>query len=74
MQEDFQASILYYLKVIASSMPLILSMFVLYYFGKHEVWIPETPHRDKMTILILVLGFSLSFFLHSFLNGWKKSK
>lgn len=55
-----------WLKIAAALAPCILSMYVLYYLGKYEIWVPETPHRDKMTILILILGMAMSFFARSY--------
>ncbi|MFB0996829.1 MAG: hypothetical protein QMC30_09205 [Porticoccaceae bacterium] len=65
--------LLHWLKNAVSAGPWILSMYVLYYAEKHQLWIPETPHRDKITIVVLVLGLALSFLLKSYFNG-KKNK
>ena len=61
MMPDLKNRVLFYLKAFLALAPLIGAMYALYYFGKYEVWIPETPHRDKITIAILVLGVSISF-------------
>ena len=55
-----------WLKIAAALAPCILSMYFLYHLGKYEIWVPETPHRDKMTIVILVLGMALSFVARSY--------
>jgi len=44
----------------------VASMYLLFWLGKYEVWLPETAHRDKITIVILVAGMGLSFLLQSY--------
>ena len=63
----------HYLKFAVGMLPALVACFVLYYFEKHQVWIPETPHRDKYTIAILLIGMTASYFLLSHLakNGKK---
>ena len=53
MSSDLTTRFGSWLKIAAALAPCILSMYLLYYLGKYEIWVPETPHRDKMTILIL---------------------
>ncbi|NQY33636.1 MAG: hypothetical protein HRT37_01440 [Alteromonadaceae bacterium] len=53
-------------KIAIASTPLVISMYLLYWLGKHEIWLPETLHRDKITIAVLVAGMALSFFLQSY--------
>ena len=72
MMPDLKNRVLFYLKAFLALAPLIGAMYALYYFGKYEVWIPETPHWDKITIAILVLGVSVSFLLYSRINPKKK--
>ncbi len=52
--------------------PFFLSMFILYYLGKHEIWMPDTPYRDLMTIFVLTVGMTSSFFLSTFFFKWRK--
>ena len=66
MSSDLTTRFGSWLKIAAALAPCILSMYVLYYLGKYEIWVPETPHRDKMTILILILGMAMSFFARSY--------
>ena len=72
MMPDLKNRVLFYLRAFLALAPLIGAMYALYYFGKCEVWIPETPHRDKITLAILVLGVSISFWLYSLINPKKK--
>ncbi len=62
----------YALKVVIALAPCIASMYLLFWLGKHEVWLPETPHRDKITIVVLVMGLALSFLLYSTFDKHKK--
>ena len=73
MMPDLKNRVLFYLKAFLALAPLIGAMYALYYFGKYEVWIAETPHRDKITIAILVLGISISFWLYSLINPKKNA-
>lgn len=67
--------ILTWLKYALSSIPWIASMYLLYYFGKSEIWGTETSYRDIMTIAILLLGMGLSFAVQSyFIKQDKRSK
>ena len=60
-----------WIKTVIAAGPWILSMYALYYAEKHQLWIPETPHRDKITIVVLVLGLGLSFLLKTYFTAKK---
>ena len=66
MSSDLATRFGSWLKIAAALAPCIISMYLLYYLGKYEIWVPETPHRDKMTILILIMGMAMSFFARSY--------
>ena len=66
MSSDLTTRFGSWLKIAAALAPCILSMYLLYYLGKYEIWVPETPHRDKMTIVILIIGMAMSFFAQSY--------
>ena len=66
MSSDLTTRFGSWLKIAAALAPCILSMYLLYCLGKYEIWEPETPHRDKMTIVILVIGMAMSFFARSY--------
>ncbi len=53
------------LEVAIAFTPWLISMYVLYWLEYGEIWTTETAHRDKMTIVILVVGMGLSFLVHS---------
>ena len=73
MMPDLKNRVLFYLKAFLALAPLIGAMYALYCFGKYELWIPETPQRDKITLAILVLGVSISFWLYSLINPKKNA-
>ena len=56
MLNYFKIQTIYVLKIVIVATPLLMSMYLLYWLGKHEIWVPETSHRDKITIAILVAG------------------
>ncbi len=66
MSSDLTTRFGSWLKIAAALAPCILSMYLLYCLGKYEIWVPETPHRDKMTIVILIIGMAMSFFARSY--------
>ena len=66
MSSDLTTRFGSWLKIAAALAPCILSMYLLYCLGKYEIWVPETPHRDKMTIVILVIGMAMSLFARSY--------
>ena len=45
--------------------PWILSMYLLYWLEVSGTWTTETHHRDKMALLILLIGMGLSFLVYS---------
>ena len=52
-------------KKVMAVLPFIVSMYFLYFLEKAEIWLPEMPHRDKITIVVLILGMGISFYLLS---------
>lgn len=52
-------------KLAIALSPWLFSMYLLYWLGKYEVWLPETAHRDKITIVVLIAGMGLSFLLQA---------
>lgn len=65
MSKDLKMQLIRMIKIMIALTPWLVSMYLLFWLGKHEVWIPETPHRDKITIAILVVGMASSFFVYS---------
>jgi len=72
MLSYLKAITVYALKISVSLAPCIVSMYLLFWLGKHEVWLPETPHRDKITIMVLIMGLAFSFLIYSYFDKQKK--
>jgi hypothetical protein len=58
----------YILTIAFALTPCIASMYLIYWLDISETWIPQTPHRDKITIVILGSGLVLSFFLQTYIS------
>jgi hypothetical protein len=65
MLNSLKIKVIYGLKIAIALTPLLTSMYLLFWLGKAEIWVPETAHRDKMTIAIVAVGMVLSFLLQS---------
>lgn len=53
------------LKSAVAVAPWLASMYFLYWLGKNEIWVPETPFRDVITIAIVAVGMIMSFLIQS---------
>lgn len=53
------------IRVILTALPWVLSMYTLYWLEYGEIWTLATPHRGKTSVIILLVGMSLSFFLYT---------
>ncbi|MGI9238767.1 MAG: hypothetical protein ACR2QZ_15315 [Woeseiaceae bacterium] len=51
--------------------PWLMAMYVFYWLDSSGTWTSETPHRGKMSVVLLAAGMLLSFLLHSRLAGSK---
>ena len=56
------------LDIILAFVPWVVSMYVLYWFEYAAIWSPETPHRDKISLAVLILGMGASFLLYAYLS------
>ena len=73
MNSKWITQILLWLRWGIATVPLLFSMYTLYYLGKHEIWIPQTPHRDKITIFVLLMGMSGSLLSITFFSKCNKT-
>jgi FtsH-binding integral membrane protein len=48
--------------------PMVLSIYLLYWFEVSKTWNSETAQRDVVTVLILRAGMVLSFLLLSYFS------
>ena len=65
MVSSLKLKSLYALKLAIAFAPWLISIYVLYWLGKNEIWTPETAHRDKITIAVVALGMVSTFLLLS---------
>ncbi len=65
MPNTLKTQVHHILKVAIALAPWVASLYVLYWLEYGEIWSIETPHRGKISVAILMLGMSLSFFLYS---------
>ena len=73
MPGSFTSSLWRVLEVSIASVPWLVSMYVLYWLEYGEIWVPDTAHRGKMSVAILIVGMGLSFSVYSyFLKRAKK--
>ena len=59
-------------KALIAFIPWVVSMYTLYWLEYGEIWTTATPHRGKTSVLILLIGMSLSFLLYTRLFEHKK--
>jgi len=52
-------------KIIATGAPWLISMYTLYWLEYDEIWSPDTSHRGKFSVIILIIGMGLSFLVYS---------
>lgn len=72
MQGTWVSSVL---KWTITAIPLLVVMYGLYWLEQSGTWVPQTPHRDKITIAVLALAMALSFVIQSwFLKREKRKK
>lgn len=60
------------LKAFLASVPWLLSMYLFYWLDSSGTWTIETPHRGKLSVVILAAGMIASFYLYSYLSGRKQ--
>jgi hypothetical protein len=53
------------LVVAVAFAPWLISMYVLYWLEYSAIWSHDTPHRGKLSVAILVVGMSLTFFAYT---------
>ena len=57
------------LKIAIALVPWILASFVFYWLDSSGTWTAETPHRGKMSVMILGFGMLASLLLHTWLSN-----
>ncbi|MEM9623068.1 MAG: hypothetical protein AAF993_15560 [Pseudomonadota bacterium] len=62
------------LKTLIGFVPLIAALFTLYWLESSGLWTIETPHRGKLSVLVLMIGMGLSFVAYSWLFDRKAER
>jgi len=63
--ENFKQGAASTVQAMLSTTPMLVSMYLLYWLEKNAIWIPQTLHRDKLSIIVVAVGMVLSFLIHS---------
>ena len=53
------------LKLLIAFTPWVLACFTFYWLHTSGTWSSETPHRGKMSVILLGTGMVLSFLIQS---------
>ena len=56
------------LKTGVAFIPWILASYAFFWLHDSGTWTVDTPHRGKISVVILASGMVVSFLLHSYLN------
>lgn len=52
-------------KTAVTAVPWIASMYLFYWLDSSGTWTADTPHRGKLSVLIMSTGVTLSLLLFS---------
>ena len=72
MQKSTESRFRIAAKALIAFIPWVVSMYTLYWLEYGEVWTTATPHRGKLSVLILVIGMGLSLLTYSQLTSRKQ--
>ncbi|NRB70889.1 MAG: hypothetical protein HRU51_03125 [Xanthomonadales bacterium] len=61
------------LKIALSLLPWLLSMYGFYWLDSN-LWDASTPHRGKLSVMLMGSGMALSFLLYSRLLAQRKTR
>lgn len=61
------------LTIAIALIPWIVASFVFYWLDSSGTWTPETPHRGKLSVMILATGMVLSLLLYTRLSKRENS-
>ncbi|MEM7280137.1 MAG: hypothetical protein AAF438_00700 [Pseudomonadota bacterium] len=65
MIQAVKAKVIQGLILFLALIPWIASMFTFYWLDASGTWTSETPHRGKISVVILSAGMALSFALYT---------
>lgn len=61
------------LTIAIALIPWIVASFAFYWLDSSGTWTPETPHRGKLSVMILATGMVLSLLLYTRLSKRENS-
>lgn len=67
MQEFVKSGVIRVLKIAFALAPWLASTWAFYWLEASGTWVAETPHRGKMSVVLLGAGMFASFLLYSWL-------
>jgi|TARA_B110000438_G_C15677174_1_gene590717 hypothetical protein len=59
------------MKSVASFLPWVFSIYIFYWLD-YQIWTDETPHRGKLSVIIMATGMILSLLLWTYFKQKKK--
>lgn len=72
MQESVKSGLIRVLKIAIALAPWLISTWTFYWLEASGTWVEETPHRGKMSVVLLGTGLLGSFLLYSWLTRKKR--
>ena len=54
--------------IIVAMIPWLLAMYTFYWLQSSGTWTADTPHRGKISFIMLASGMAVSFWLYSRLS------
>lgn len=74
MQNPLLAKFWSLLKLALVLVPWVLSMYALYWLDASGMWSRDTPHRGKMSVILLVSGMLSSFIAYTYVAGLRRRR
>ena len=65
MRDSFKAKTWHSLTTAIAVAPWLTSMYIFYWLDSSGTWTSETPHRGKISVVLLTAGMGLSFLIYS---------
>ena len=69
MAKSLKTRVVYGVKTALALVPWIVAMYVFFWLDSSGTWTPDTPHRGKMSVVLLAGGMLLSFLAYSIMHG-----
>lgn len=60
------------IEIATSLVPWVASMYVFFWLEQSRIWTFETPHRGKLSVILMGAGMLLSFVIYAYLAGRRR--